>query len=258
MGLASELDLRRAQTQVDAARGDIARYTQLAAQDENALNLLVGLRCREALLPTDLGSVSPSQRDFSRPVLRGAPEPAGHPGGRTPAQGGQRQYRRGPGRALSPDFADNRLSEPPAASCPGSLNPARTPGISRRRSPCRFLMPACGRPMMPPKWTGNRLGPIREGHPDRLPGSGRRPGRARHGGQAAVGAAIAGGCHGRNLSASPTVRYKKGIDSYLGVLDAQRSLYAAQRVLIALRLETSSTRCSFMRYWAEVPSKVFQ
>jgi multidrug efflux system outer membrane protein len=32
------------------------------------------------------------------------------------------------------------------------------------------------------------------------------------------------------------VRYTQGIDSYLGVLDAQRSLYAAQQGLIAVRL----------------------
>ncbi len=31
-------------------------------------------------------------------------------------------------------------------------------------------------------------------------------------------------------------RYTKGIDSYLGVLDAQRSLYGAQQGLVALRL----------------------
>ncbi len=31
-------------------------------------------------------------------------------------------------------------------------------------------------------------------------------------------------------------RYTKGIDSYLGVLDARRSLYAAQQGLISLRL----------------------
>jgi multidrug efflux system outer membrane protein len=31
-------------------------------------------------------------------------------------------------------------------------------------------------------------------------------------------------------------RYAKGIDSYLSVLDAQRSLYAAQQGLVALRL----------------------
>ncbi len=32
------------------------------------------------------------------------------------------------------------------------------------------------------------------------------------------------------------VRYKKGIDSYLGVLDAQRTLYESQRVLVAISL----------------------
>ena len=33
VGLAPELDLRQAQTRVDAARVDVARYTELAAQD---------------------------------------------------------------------------------------------------------------------------------------------------------------------------------------------------------------------------------
>jgi multidrug efflux system outer membrane protein len=33
-----------------------------------------------------------------------------------------------------------------------------------------------------------------------------------------------------------TARYEKGIDIYLNVLDAQRSLYAAQQGLIAIRL----------------------
>jgi len=59
VGLASKLDLRRAQSQVDAANGEVARYTQLAAQDENALNLLVGSPLPPVLLPAELGSVSP-------------------------------------------------------------------------------------------------------------------------------------------------------------------------------------------------------
>jgi multidrug efflux system outer membrane protein len=57
--LANELDLRRAQTQVDVARGDIARYIQWVAQDHNALNLLAGSPLPENLLPSDLASVSP-------------------------------------------------------------------------------------------------------------------------------------------------------------------------------------------------------
>ena len=32
-------------------------------------------------------------------------------------------------------------------------------------------------------------------------------------------------------------RYDKGLDSYLGVLDAQRSLFAAQQALVLLKLE---------------------
>ena len=37
-------------------------------------------------------------------------------------------------------------------------------------------------------------------------------------------------------------RYAKGIDSFLGVLDAQRSLYAAQQGLISLRLAKLSNQ----------------
>ena len=64
VGLADELDLRQAQTQVDAARGNVARYTQLVAQDRNALNLLVGSTMPDDFLPSDLNSINPP-RDIS-------------------------------------------------------------------------------------------------------------------------------------------------------------------------------------------------
>lgn len=41
-GIASELDVRQAQTSYDQARSDIAQATTLVAQDQNALNLLAG------------------------------------------------------------------------------------------------------------------------------------------------------------------------------------------------------------------------
>jgi len=59
LGLATELDLRQAQTRVDAALRDIPRFTQYAAQDRNALNLLAGSPVPGQLLPVDLHSVSP-------------------------------------------------------------------------------------------------------------------------------------------------------------------------------------------------------
>jgi outer membrane protein, multidrug efflux system len=61
LGLASELDLRQAQTQVESARGDIALFARLVAQDENGLNLLVGSPSPVPtdLLPVDLAGVKP-------------------------------------------------------------------------------------------------------------------------------------------------------------------------------------------------------
>lgn len=55
-GIASDLDLRQAQSQVEAARVDIARYTGQVALDENALNLLVGAPVSANLLPNELGT----------------------------------------------------------------------------------------------------------------------------------------------------------------------------------------------------------
>jgi multidrug efflux system outer membrane protein len=58
-GIVTELDLRQAQIPLEVARGDIARYTQLVAQDKNALNLLAGETVLEELLPKDLSSITP-------------------------------------------------------------------------------------------------------------------------------------------------------------------------------------------------------
>jgi len=57
VGASSELDLRQAQSRVEAARVDLARYTGFVAKDENALNLLVGSMVAKELLPEKLGAV---------------------------------------------------------------------------------------------------------------------------------------------------------------------------------------------------------
>lgn len=59
VGLANELDLKRAQVPLDTARRDVAVYTQFVAQDKNALDLLVGTPVAEDWLAPDLASVSP-------------------------------------------------------------------------------------------------------------------------------------------------------------------------------------------------------
>jgi len=58
LGDASDLELCQAQTRVDSARVDIAKYTGLTALDENALNLLAGTPVPEELLPRELGTIT--------------------------------------------------------------------------------------------------------------------------------------------------------------------------------------------------------
>jgi len=64
VGASSELDLRQAQTRLDAARVDIARYVRQAALDENALNLLVGSPVPVELLSGELNAVT-APKDIS-------------------------------------------------------------------------------------------------------------------------------------------------------------------------------------------------
>ena len=58
VGIASDLDYRQAQSQVEAARADVARFTGLVAVDRNALDLLAGTTLGDALLPEGLSEVT--------------------------------------------------------------------------------------------------------------------------------------------------------------------------------------------------------
>ncbi|MFZ3209363.1 MAG: AdeC/AdeK/OprM family multidrug efflux complex outer membrane factor [Geobacteraceae bacterium] len=77
-GVSSLLALNQAQTTVDAARVDIARFTTLVAQDENAINLVVGSQVPAELLPQALSESLTSLKDISpglpSDVLLGRPD----------------------------------------------------------------------------------------------------------------------------------------------------------------------------------------
>lgn len=55
-GIVSELDVRQAETNLADARFDVAQLTTRIAQDQNALDLLVGARVGAELLPDGLGT----------------------------------------------------------------------------------------------------------------------------------------------------------------------------------------------------------
>jgi multidrug efflux system outer membrane protein len=59
VGVVPELDVRQSQTRVDSARVNVVRYTEKVARDENALDLLVGAPYVRALLPDGLKAVTP-------------------------------------------------------------------------------------------------------------------------------------------------------------------------------------------------------
>jgi multidrug efflux system outer membrane protein len=76
-GLSQRLDLLQVQTRVDAARVDISLYTRLVAQDQTALNLLVGSTVPEEYLPGSLTAVNQPQTisaDISSDVLLRRPD----------------------------------------------------------------------------------------------------------------------------------------------------------------------------------------
>ncbi len=64
-GVASALDLYQAQTSVDTARVDIARFTTLVAQDVNALTLVVGAPLSSERLPTALSQNLAALQDLT-------------------------------------------------------------------------------------------------------------------------------------------------------------------------------------------------
>lgn len=80
-GLASDLDVSQAQSQVEAARAAVAGFTGRVAVDRTSLDLLAGAPVPEALLPKRLGPVTlvgplqpgvPSEVLLARPDILGA------------------------------------------------------------------------------------------------------------------------------------------------------------------------------------------
>jgi multidrug efflux system outer membrane protein len=235
VGLASELDLRQAQTQMDAARGDIARFTQVVAQDENALTLVVGTSVPPGLSPTYLGSVSTPRQIFpgiSSEVLLRRPDILAV------------EHRL---KAANANIGAARATFFPRISLTTAVGTASSElsGLFKSGSGTWSFAPQIVMPIFDARlWSAydaTKVGKeialaqyekaiqtaFRE-VADAL--AARVPVETQLLAQQSLVNALA---ETRRLS---NVRYTKGIDSYLGVLDAQRSLYAAEQVLITIRL----------------------
>lgn len=235
VGMASELDLRRAQSQVDVARGDVSRYTQLVAQDQNALNLLVGSPLDEQLLPRNLADIS-SPKDIS-PGLTSEPLLL-----RPDILAAEHRL-----KAANANIGAARAAFFPRISLTTTIGTASADlsGLFKSGSGVWSFAPQIVMPIFDARtWFAYDAAKIdKEISIAQYEKSIQTAFR-----EVADALAVKGTINERVTAQQSLVdaftetyrlsqlRYNHGIDSYLSVLDAQRSLYAAQQGLVMLRL----------------------
>ena len=241
VGLSTELDLRQAQTRVEAARVDAALYSRLVAQDENALDLLVGSKVPPELLPDTLTLVSPSREispGMSSEVLLLRPDIL------------QAENLL---KAANANIGAARATLFPSISLTTAFGTAsrELSGLFKPGSESWNFFPKIVVPIFDARaWSA--LDAVKVEQEIAVAQYEKAIQTAFR--EVADALAVQGTVEDQ-LSAQLSLveaasvtyrlsnaRYMKGIDSFLGVLDAQRSLYAAQQGLIAVRLSKSANQ----------------
>ncbi|MDD5366657.1 MAG: efflux transporter outer membrane subunit [Gallionellaceae bacterium] len=241
VGVATELDLRRAETPLETARGDLARYGQQVAQDRNALDLLVGGPVPEEWLPADLRGVAPPQAVsagltsevlFKRPDIMAAE----HRLMGAYASIGAARAALFPRISLTSAVgtANNQLSGLfESGTGTWAFTPQFVMPIFDTRLWAALRVSKTDREIVLTQYEKTIQIAFRE-VADALAVQGAIDDQVAA--QTALAAAVA------DTYRLATQRYEKGIDSYLGVLDAQRSHFAAQQGLVSLRLAKLSNQ----------------
>ena len=234
VGISSELDLLRAQSQVDTASGDVARYTQLVALDENALNLLSGFSLPQELLPSNLSSVNPPKEvspGLSSELLLRRPD----------VLAAEHQL-----KAANANIGAARAAFFPRISLTTAIGTtsADLSGLFKAGQGTWLFAPQIMMPIFDARtWSAYDVTKVEKeisiAQYEKVIQTAFR--------EVADALAVRGTVN-QQLAAQQSLvdtvaetyrlsqaRYTKGIDSYLSVLDAQRSLYSAQQGLIFLR-----------------------
>jgi multidrug efflux system outer membrane protein len=236
VGSSSALDLRQAQTLLEAARADMAAFTRVVALDENALNLLVGAPVPADLLPEELDAITPP-RDVSpglssEALLR-----------RPDILQAENQL-----KAANANIGAARAAFFPQVLLTGAVggSSAQLSGLFEAGSSVWSFAPRITLPIFD---TGARFAGLAVAKADREIYIAQYEKAIQAAFREVADTLAQRGTIGSQLAAQEALvraseetyrlsnaRYMKGIDNYLNVLDAQRSLYAAQQGLITLRL----------------------
>lgn len=235
-GVSSELDLRQAQTSVDSARVDIARFTSQVAQDENALALVVGSPVSAELLPSGLSAIT-ALKDFSAglpsDVLQRRPDIM------------QAEHLL---KAANADIGAARAAFFPRISLTTSIGVSsdQLSGLFKGGAGAWSFAPQITLPIFD---AGRNRANLKVSEVDLKIFLAQYEKAIQSAFREVADALAQRGTLGDQMEAQQSLtdatavsynlaqaRYSKGIASYLNVLDAQRSLYSAQQGLIAIRL----------------------
>lgn len=246
VGIATELDLRQVQTRVESARVDVARYTSLIAQDENALNLLVGSPVPADLLPEGLAAVTPfpdvspglpSRVLLYRPDILEAESTL---------------------KAAYADIGAARAALFPSISLTSALGTASADltGLFKSGSFVWNYAPQMALPMFDPRaWSALKVTKVNReiavAQYEKAIQTAFKEVADELAKQGTLGDQITAQQSLVDASAESyrlsSLRYNKGTDTYLNALDAQRSLYNAQQGLISLQQEKLSNQVTLYK-----------
>lgn len=246
-GASSQLDLRQAQTRVESARVDIALYTAKAAQSENALNLLVGAPVTADLMPAELGNIAavqelpvglPSDVLLSRPDILAA------------------EHRL---KSANANIGAARAAFFPRIGLSASFGTAsvKLTDLFQPGSAAWNFMPQVSVPLFD---AGSNLANLKVSKADRDIVVAQYEKAIQTAFREVADALASNGTLDQQLKAQQALteatldsyrlseaRYNRGVDSYLSVLDSQRSTYSAQQNLISTRLTKLSNQVTLYK-----------
>jgi multidrug efflux system outer membrane protein len=248
IGTASELDVRQAQTGYDSARAAAAKATTTVAQDFNALQLLVGAAPPADLLPSGLPSngatIANLPVGLSSDILLRRPDIA------------ESEHKL---RAANADIGAARAAFFPKISLTtalGSISPALS-GLFASGNGNWSVEPQATIPLFD---FGKNAANLRYSKASRDLAVAQYEKAIQTAFKEVANALVQRETIGEQLAAQASLqeaaaaslrlsdlRYRTGIDPFLTVLDAQRTLYSAQQSLITARLTEQSSMVELYR-----------
>ena len=236
-GVSTSLALNQAQSTVDAARVDIARYTTMVAQDENALNFVVGANVSAELLPQTLSETVTAMKGvapgLSSDVLLRRPDIL---------------QAEGQLKGLNANIGAARAALFPRITLVSSIGfgSSELSGLFKGDSFAWSILPRVSLPIFD---GGANKANLKVAKLDRDIAIAQYEKAIQNAFREVADVLAQSGTIDDQLAAQQSLadatsesfklsqaRFDKGVDSYLTVLDSQRALYGAQQNLISVRL----------------------